>query len=450
MAYLVDHFRSGLGLDHESIGPMTGDGPRRLSRRGERGQARPSGEVLREPTFAKYWTAATISSLGTAATTVALPVLVVRQLSASNFEVGLVNAAQLVPYLVLGLLAGVFIDRWRRRPLLILTSVGRATLLALIPAFWMLGWLTLPVLIVILIGFGSLNVFAIAGTQSFLPAVVSRSQLFRANARLDQSDAVARTIGPAAGGALVAALGAPLILLIDAASYLVDAVLIGRIKVLEPHRVERRRSAGIGSEIKAGMGWIYRHPTLAPMSISTHVWFLGNNAMLTVLTPFVLRHLALDSVIFGLLFAVMGVASLVGALLAARVGSLLGVGPTIVGCRISYTVAVIAIAVVAGKGVPGSAASALLFVALGVWGLVSGIENPNEMGYRQTVTPSEFLGRVNSTARSANRTCAVLGALVGGAVSGAFGYQVAFFLSAAALAAAFMIAVLTPLRSARV
>jgi len=406
--------------------------------------------VLREPAFGRYWTAATISSLGSAATTVALPVLVVRQLSASNFEVGLVNAAQLLPYLGLGLIAGVFIDRWRRQPMLIWTGIGRAILLAVVPACWLLGWLKLPILIVILIGFGCLNVFATAGTQSFLPAVVPRSQLVRANARLDQSDAVAQTLGPAAGGALVAALGAPLILLIDAASYLINAVLISRIKINEPKPVRQLDSAGIRAEIRAGMGWLYHHRVLAPMTISTHVWFVGNNAMLTVLTPFALRRLGLSALVFGLLFAALGVATLVGALLSARVGHLLGVGPTIVTCRIGYTAAILLTTAIAGRAVSSAAAVPLLFVALGLWGIIGGIENPNEMGYRQTVTPPEFLGRVNSTARSANRTCAVLGALLGGAVSGAYGYQLAFAISAAFLAGAVVIAVASPLRSARI
>lgn len=410
------------------------------------------GEVLREPSFARYWTASTVSSLGTAATRVALPVLVVRNLSASNFEVGLVNAAQLLPYLVLGLLAGVFIDRWRRQPILIWASVGRAILLGLVPAFWFLGWLTLPLLIAILIGFGRLTVFAVAATQSFLPTVVSQRQLFRANARLDQSDSVAQTLGPAAGGALVAALGSPLLLLIDAVSFVADALLIGRISVQEPRPDPSNGPAktGMRSEIGDGLGWLYRHPTLAPMSISTHVWFFGNNVMLTVLAPFALRGLGLSSVMFGVLFTVLGAAMLAGATLAARIGSLLGIGHTIVVCRVSYAVALIAIALAASPSNAASVATAGVFIAVGIWGLASGVENPNEMGYRQTIVPPKFLGRVNSTARSANRTCAVAGALAGGSVAGAYSFQIGFLLGAVALAGAVLIAVLTPLRSARI
>lgn len=408
-----------------------------------------TGEILRDPDFTKYWIASTISSLGAAATTVAVPVLVVQELSASNFEVGLVNAAQLLPYLILGLVAGVFIDRWRRKAILIWSGIGRALLLTSVPALWILGWLTLPVLIAILIGLGSLVVFGVAATQAFLPTIVPRSQLLPANARVDQSDAVAQTVGPAAGGALVAALGAPLILMIEGATFVVNAVLIGRITVDEP-KPEDERQLNFKTEIREGIDWTYRHPTLAPLSISTHVWFFGNSAAVTALAPFVLRDLDVSSFVFGMLFAVLGVATLLGALMATRVGGQLGTGRTVVICRVLYTLPWIAVSVAASDFVPPSAAVVTLFIAMALYGIAGGLENPNEVGFRQAVTPQDFLGRVNSTVRSANRTVAVGGALTGGAVAGAFGYRAAFAMCAAAFAGAFMIAVLTPLRNARI
>jgi predicted MFS family arabinose efflux permease len=240
--------------------------------------------------------------------------------------------------------------------------------------------------------------------------------------------------------------------LIDAVSFVADALLIGRISVHEPRPDASHDSSksGIRSEISDGLGWLYRHPTLAPMSISTHVWFFGNNVMLTVLAPFALRGLELSSLMFGLLFTVLGAATLAGAMSATRLGTVLGIGHTIVVCRVGYTVALTAIGLAASPSIGAPVATAVVFVALGVWGLVSGVENPNEMGYRQTIVPPKFLGRVNSTARSANRTCAVLGALAGGAVAGAYSFQIAFWLGAITLAGAVLIAVLTPLRSARI
>src|SRR5215470_13022976 len=180
------------------------------------------GDALAPPprsSFARYWTAAAISSAGSAVTAVALPVLVVQVLGATPFEVGVVNAAQLLPYALLGLLAGVYTDRWPRTPVLVWASVGRALALGAIPILWRLGVLHIGLLVIALVLFGACAVFGFAATQSLLPRLVPR------NARLDQADAAAQTLGPAIGGGLVGLLGAPVALAIDAISYLIDAAL---------------------------------------------------------------------------------------------------------------------------------------------------------------------------------------------------------------------------------
>jgi MFS family permease len=142
-------------------------------------------------------------------TAVAMPVLVVQLLGATPFEVGVVNAAQFVPYAVLGLIAGVYADRWRRRPVLVWASVGRALCLGAITVLWFAGELQIWMLVVALLSFGAFSVFGFAATQSLLPRLVPRARLVTANARLDQADAAAQTLGPAIGGSLVALWGAP-------------------------------------------------------------------------------------------------------------------------------------------------------------------------------------------------------------------------------------------------
>ena len=159
--------------------------------------ARPAAStdaVTRAP-FGRYWTAATISSFGTAVTTVAMPVLVVQELEASPFAVGVVNAAQFLPYAVLGLVAGVYADRWRRQRILVWSSLGRAATLGVVPVLWAVGALQVWTLVVVLLAFGAFSVFGFAATQSLLPRLVPRERLVGANARLDQSDAAAQTLG---------------------------------------------------------------------------------------------------------------------------------------------------------------------------------------------------------------------------------------------------------------
>ena len=377
--------------------------------------------------FGRYWAAATISSFGTAVTTVAMPVLVIQELDASSFSVGVVNAAQFVPYAVLGLVAGVYADRWRRQRMLVWSSLGRAAALGALPVLWAFDALEVWTLVVLLLVFGAFSVFAFAATQSLLPRLVPRDRLVPANARLDQSDAAAQTLGPALGGGLVGLLGAPVAIAVDAVSYLVDAVLNAGLRVDESTArpaVQRH----LGREIREGLSWTYGHPTLAPLAVSTHVWFVANAAGFTALTVVALRVMGLSALVFGLLVAAGGVASLVGATIAPIVGRRLGTGPAIVATRSVYPVGWILVA--AAPAVPDGVV--LLGGALVLQGLAMGVENANDTGYWQTVTPDRLLGRANATRRSVNRSAGALGALLGGIVLTVFDEQQAL-LGVAAL-----------------
>jgi MFS family permease len=403
------------------------------------------GDVLApvpRSSFARYWTAAAISSFGSAVTAVAMPVLVVQLLGATPFEVGVVNAAQLLPYAVLGLIAGVYTDRWRRRPVLVWASVGRALCLGAIPLLWLTGVLQIWMLVIALLLFGAFSVFGFAATQSLLPRLVPRARLVSANARLDQTDAAAQTLGPAIGGGLVGLLGAPVAIAVDAVSYLVDAALNASIQVDEPRPDSRPRN--LRAEIRDGLQRTYSHRTLGPLAASTHVWFLANGAAMTVLSLYALRSLGFTAFTYGLLLAAFGVASLVGASIAPRIGARLGSGRVIILARVAYPIVWLLVAVAPQTAV----GDAFLFVALPLQGLAAGTENSNEMGYWQALTPDELLGRVNANRRSANRTMAALGALVAGLVVGLIGDRPTLIGVIVAFTAAALTAALSPLREA--
>jgi MFS family permease len=392
--------------------------------------------------FPRYWAAAAISSFGSAVTAVAMPVLVIQLLGATPVEVGAVNAAQFVPYAALGLIAGVYTDRWRRKPLLVWASVGRALSLGVIPILSIVGVLQIWMLVIALLLFGAFSVFGFAATQSLLPRLVPRSRLVSANARLDQTDAAAQTLGPALGGGMVGLLGAPLAIAVDSISYLVEAALNASIHVDEPKAGARTRS--LPAEIRGGLQWTYRHRTLGPLATSTHVWFLANGAAMTVLSLLALRAFGFTAFTFGLLLAVFGFASLIGASTATWAGSLFGSQRVILLARMLYPVAwlLVAIAPTSPLG------DGLLFVALFIAGLAAGVENPNEMGYWQALTPDELLGRVNATRRSVNRTMGAIGALIAGVLVEVAGERVTLIGIVIVFAAAALIAVLSPLRHA--
>ncbi|MHA6693712.1 MFS transporter [Homoserinimonas sp. A520] len=405
---------------------------------------------FRNLAFSRYFSAVAIGAFGTALTAVAMPVLVVDVLGASALEVGIVNAAQFVPYALLGLLAGVYVDRWRRQRVLVWASLGRAVSLALIPTCWIVGVLHLWMLVLLLLLFGAFSVFGFAATQSLLPQIVERRALRSANARLDQAEAVAQTAGPTLGGLLVGTIGAPFAIAVDAVTYVADAVLIAGLRVTESVRRESRQRS-VRREVIEGLHWTYRHRVLGPLAWSTHLWFFANAAALTVLAVFTLRTLDFAAFVYGLLFAVGGIATLVGATLSSRFGALYGSGATIIVGRAIYPVAwtLVALAPVGGRPQSDAVAVALVFSAFALQGVASGLENANEMSLRQGLTPDALLGRVNGTMRAANRTMGAVGALTGGAAATLLGERPTLIIAVCLFAAAFMIAIASPLRTAR-
>lgn len=199
-------------------------------------------DVFRLPGFLSFWAAETVSAFGTHITTLALQVLVIVTLSGSATDVGLLNAARWLPYLLFGLFLGAWMDRRRRKPILIATDFARAALLGAIPALWVLGWLGLPAVLAFAALLGAFTLLNDSASQSFVPRLAPREMLVAANARLDQGAAVAQTSGPAVAGALVSLMTAPFALIVDAASYLFSAVAIARLARSCPSRAPLSRS----------------------------------------------------------------------------------------------------------------------------------------------------------------------------------------------------------------
>ena len=401
---------------------------------------------MRIPAFVRYWTASTTGSFGTAVSTVAIQVLVVQVLVATPAEVGFVNAARVLPYAFLGLFAGVLVDRVRRRPLLVWSNAAQAVALLAIPALWLADVLSLLVVAVVLFVVGALSVVEIAARQSFLPRLVPKRALLSANARIDQGDTVAMTSGPALGGGLVAMIGAPLTILADALTCALGAVMNARVRVEEPPLPRRPSTpAQVLGDIGVGVRYIYRHRTIAPHAVSTHIWFIGNAMALTAFAPFALREMGLGAVAYGVVLAFTGVGGLIGALVAVRAGIRLGAGgATLLG----FALAPVAWGVSA-LAPPTAAGLVILGAAQLLAGFGMGVSNSNSLGYRQAVTPDELQGRMNATIRSANRTCAVVGALAGGLVGQLLGLRPALWVAVAVFVVAAVVVVGSPLRTAR-
>lgn len=387
--------------------------------------------------FRLFWTASTVSGFGSQFTMFAVAVLIVSTLGGTPADVGLVNSARWLPYLVLGLTVGALADRVRRKPLLVGTDLARAALLCAVP---LLAWpdlLSVPVLIVIMAMFGLASLVNDAAHQSFLPRLLPRDALPRANARLEQSAAAAETSGPAVAGGLVSWLGAPVAVLADAASYLVSAVLTARIPVEDPPAPVR---GPLLREIRDGLGWVYGHRMLRPLALSTHGWTLFAAVLGTVYVPYALRELGFSPFEAGLTLAAAGVGGLVGSGLSERWGRRAGIAVPAAWLLDAVGIAVIAVTPVGGLVVAGAGQF--------LNGLGLGLSSPVELSYRQAATPDRLQARMNATMRSFNRAAVVVGAPAGGLVANAVGLRFALWAAAAGMATAALVLAASPFRRA--
>ena len=187
------------------------------------------------------WTAETVSQIGTQVSFLALPLVAIKILHATPFEVGALTAVEFSPFVLFGLPAGVLVDRRRRRPILIWADIGRALALVTVPIAYAFDVLSLAQLLVVVFVTGTLTVFFDVAYQSYLPALVARDQLVEGNAKLEISRSAATIAGPGLGGLLVQWLGAATAVVADAASFLASAFSISRIRGAEPE-MEATRS----------------------------------------------------------------------------------------------------------------------------------------------------------------------------------------------------------------
>jgi len=272
-----------------------------------------------------------------------------------------------------------------------------------------------------------------AAAMSFLPRLVASRHLQRAHARSDGADAAAMTAGPALGGLLVSALGAPLTVLVDAATYVYSAVTLSRIDVTEPGPKAGATAKDLVLEIRDGIRWVYLGSGLATLAVATHGWFIGNAIVGVVLAPYALDVLSLTPFQFGIIGAVGGIGALLGAAVTTAVGLRLGTGRTIIACHIITTFGVL-VMVAAGQHLHAWASAAILAAVQGLYGLAMGMSNSHEMSYRQLLTPDELQARTNTTLRSLNRAVMVIAAPLAGILADAWGIRPTLLIAAAIFA----------------
>jgi MFS family permease len=368
------------------------------------------GGLLWHRDFRLLWVGDTISQLGTEVSVLALPLVAVLYLDASTFEVGVLTALQFAPFLLIGLPAGAWCDRVRRRPVMIAGDLIRAALLASIPIAAATGVLSVGQLFGVALLHGIATVFFDVSYQSYLPSLVGRDGLVEGNAKLQASQSVAQVAGPTLGGFLVQMFTAPFAVLADAVSFVVSAVCVGGIRTAEPYpeRPERRH---LGKEIGEGLGFVLRHPILRMIAATTGTSNLFNSAFFAIAVVFLVRGLHLSAGVIGVLMSAGSVGGILGALSASVIARRIGQARTIW----------LSLAATAPFGLliplaqPG-AGLALFAVGTFTFSFGAVVYNVAQVSFRQALCPPRLLGRMNATVRFLVWGTMPLGGLLGGAL----------------------------------
>ena len=401
--------------------------------------------LWRHREFLKYWTASAISDVGSQITALALPLIGALTLAATPWQMGVLTAAGGAPILLVGLFAGVWVDRLRRRPVLIAADIGRALLLLAIPVASVLGMLTIDLLCLIALLAGALNVLFDIAHLAFLPVLVTREHLVDGNAKLEVTAAGAQAVGPSLGGTLIGALGAPFAVLLDALSFLVSGWLIARTRATEPPPAVTAR-ASVWTEIREGLRVVRRQPFLhALIAASATMTFFGRmfNAVYVL---YMTRDLALGPFGVGMVLATGGIGSLAGAMVARPLTRRFGPGPMLVLSQLAF--GVMGLLVPLAVLVPPIALAMVVASEFGQWMAVI-VYYVNNVSVRQAITPDRLQGRVNATMRFFAGGLMPIGALVGGALGGLIGLPWTLVVAELGTLLGFVWLLLSPIRALR-
>ena len=408
-----------------------------------------SRSLLRHRDFLKLWTGETVSVFGDAITGLAVPLIAASVLNVTAFEFGLLNTLGMLPFIVLSLPAGVWVDRMRRRPILIVADLGRGIAIATIPLAFAFNALTIWQLYAVSVVVGALTVFFDVAYQSYLPSLVDRDQLVDGNGKLQITQSAAQILGPGMAGALIGIVRAPFAMLLDAASFLWSAAFVGWIRKAEPP-VEPHDPAADGpkpsmrSEMAAGLRYVTGHPWLRSIAATTGLANLFGQIANAIFVLYLVRDRGMSAEQIGLAFSLGGIGVLLGALLAAPLAKRLGLGHALALSAFGFGLEWLAIAAAPDALIwPATVVSAFLGGFFGV------VWNVNQVSLRQAITPPRMQGRMNASMRFIVWGTIPVGAMLGGVLGTVLGLHTAIWIGAVGALVAFLPVTLSPVRKLR-
>ena len=368
--------------------------------------------------FLRLWVSETVGAFGRQVTGLALPTVAILLLGAGPFEMGILGSLQMLAFPILGLAVGVWVDRWRRRPIMVIANLGRMIALGSIPLAFMFGILGLYQLYLVAAVVGVFTVFFDVAYQSYLPALIDRADLVEGNAKLETSQSAAQVGGPALAGFLIQMVGGARAIAADAAAFLVSALFLWSIKKEEPSPSSSSSDTDPSFllELKEGAQVVFKNPTLTRIAGCTATSNFGASMSFTVFLIFVYDQLLLSAEVIGIVFGLASIALLIGAILASRVAKAIGLGRALALSTLLFGISTL--------GLPfalfGSPILVLVvFHMIGNFGLP--IYNINQVSLRQAITPDRLQGRMNATMRTIVWGTIPVGSFIGGTLGAQIG-----------------------------
>lgn len=401
--------------------------------------------LWRHPAFRTLWLGIAVSDFGSAVTVVALPLTAIVTLGAGAVEMGLLVAVGQAPVPLFGLFAGVWVDRVRRRPLMIAAEWGRAFLLASIPAAAFVEALTLTQLYIVAFAQGTLTVVFDLGVTSYLPTLIASERLLDGNAKLQMTHQVSAVAGRGIGGALVQALTAPIAIAVDVFTFAFSAICLAFIRAPERPPAPAGERAGMGREIAEGMRATFGQPVIGAMTITATLGAMGGALQQSVFFLFMSQQLGLPPRAVGAVVGSTALGAWFGARYAAPLAHRVGPGPALI---VASLVSTVGYALVPLAGLGPRVMGTLVLSQLLAGGALT-MFSVNQISLRQLLTPDALLGRVNATRRVFVFGSIPFGALAGGFLGETLGLRVALIAGACMVSLSTLYALASPLRTLR-
>jgi MFS family permease len=402
----------------------------------------PTGGLWRERDFLKLWGGQSVSEFGSQITLLALPIAAIKILHASAFAVAALTIFEQLPFLIFALPAGVWVDRLRRRPLLIMGDAGRAIALASIPIAYAFHVLHTWQLFVVAFITGVLTVFFDVAYQAYLPSLVGRAHLVEGNSRLQVSASAAQTGGPGVAGVLIGAVSAPYAIIADAVSFVASAVFVLGIRKREHLTPPGDERAGMRSELMEGLRYVMHNRLLRPIAACTAARNFFAAVGYAILLVYAVRTLSLSVSLIGVVISCANVGFVIGALTTGWTTKRLGIGPAIV-----TSAAIVGASVILIPASPRAFPVPLLVVGLMLYSYGGVVFNITQISLRQSITPDRLQGRMNAVMRFVLWGAIPLGALLGGVLATTIGLRATLWVSGAGVALSWLPVFFSPVRA---